>query len=173
MKTRNEFGQLLKELNLTGYGVELGVAAGSFSKTLLETSALKILFSIDRWNDHHDYSQYLATVHTLAQFRERSVILRLPFEEAVQLFNNNVFDFIYIDGYAHTGQDKGRTLHEWWPKVKPGGIFGGHDYSTTWPKTIEQVNQFAGCHPYCKLQFTEEITGQKDYPSWYCIKSKS
>jgi len=173
MKTRDEFGLLLKKLNLTGYGAELGVATGSFSKTLLETSPLKILFSIDRWNDHHNYQQYLKAAHLLSPFHERSIILKLPFEEAIHLFKNEAFDFIYIDGYAHTGQDEGRTLQQWWPKVKPGGIFGGHDYSESWPKTVKEVDKFAACHPYCSLQFTQEIVGQGGHPSWYCIKSMS
>ena len=172
MKSREGFGSLLNQLQLTGYGAELGVATGSFSKTLLETSNLKILFSIDRWNDRHDYNQYLKASLTLFPFHERSVIIKLPFEEAIHLFANESFDFIYIDGYAHTGQDEGRTLHQWWPKVKPGGIFGGHDYDKAWPKTIEEVDKFAKLNNI-KLKFTGEIAGQGGYPSWYCHKSNS
>ena len=101
----------------------------------------------------------------LNQHRERSVILKMPFEEAVHLFKDEIFDFIYIDGYAHTGQDDGRTLNEWWPKVKKGGIFAGHDYSVqSWPKTVEQVNKFAA-NNNIELQFTKE-----NFASWYCIK---
>ena len=62
-------------------------------------------------------------------------------------------------------QDDGRTLREWWPKVKKGGIFAGHDYSkTSWPKTVEQVDRFAKDNNL-KLEFTEE-----NFASWYCIK---
>ena len=173
MKNREGFGSLLNKLQLNGYGAELGVARGFFSTTLLKTSKLKILFSIDRWNDRHDYKEYLQASKVLSSFRERSVIIKLPFEEAVHLFANESFDFIYIDGYAHTGQDEGRILREWWPKVKVGGIFAGHDYSPAWPKTIEEVDKFEASHPHVKIKFTKEIEGQGGYPSWYCLKSSS
>jgi predicted O-methyltransferase YrrM len=165
IKTREQFGELLNSKNLTGYGVELGVAGGYFSNVLLKTSRLKILFSIDRWNDHHNYQQYLKAANLLSSFKERSVVLKLTFEEAVHLFKDETFDFIYIDGYAHTGQDNGRTLREWWPKVRKGGIFAGHDYSkTSWPKTVEQVDKFAKDNNL-KPEFTEE-----NFASWYVTK---
>jgi len=165
IKTREQFGELLNSKNLTGYGVELGVSGGYFSNVLLKTSRLKILFSIDRWNDHHNYQQYLKAANLLSSFKERSVVLKLTFEEAVHLFKDETFDFIYIDGYAHTGQDNGRTLREWWPKVRKGGIFAGHDYSkTSWPKTVEQVDKFAKDNNL-KPEFTEE-----KFASWYVTK---
>jgi predicted O-methyltransferase YrrM len=165
IEDRKEFGQLLKDKQLNGYGVELGVATGHFSNHILNTSSLKVLFSIDRWNDHHTYQEYVNAANMLNQHRERSVILKMPFEEAVHLFKDEIFDFIYIDGYAHTGQDDGRTLNEWWPKVKKGGIFAGHDYSVqSWPKTVEQVDKFATSNNL-KLEFTKE-----NFASWYCIK---
>jgi predicted O-methyltransferase YrrM len=165
IKTREQFGELLNSKNLTGYGVELGVSGGYFSNVLLKTSRLKILFSIDRWNDHHNYQQYLKAANLLSSFKERSVVLKLTFEEAVHLFKDETFDFIYIDGYAHTGQDNGRTLREWWPKVRKGGIFAGHDYSkTSWPKTVEQVDKFAKDNNL-KPEFTEE-----NFASWYVTK---
>ena len=44
---RQDLGELLTELQLFGYGVELGVASGWFSDIILRTSKLKLLFSID------------------------------------------------------------------------------------------------------------------------------
>jgi hypothetical protein len=59
IEDRKQFGQLLKDKQLNGYGVELGVATGHFSNHILNTSSLKVLFSIDRWNDHHTYQEYV------------------------------------------------------------------------------------------------------------------
>lgn len=37
-----------------------------------------------------------------------------------------------------------RTLRAWWPKVKPGGWFGGHDYGHAWfPGLKTAVDQWA------------------------------
>ncbi len=85
----------------------------------------------------------------------------------IYLMGVYVFDFIYIDGYAHTGQDNGTILKDWWPKLKSGGMFAGHDYCKQFPKTIEEVNKFATRHQL-KLNFTKE----EKYTSWYCIKNK-
>ena len=162
---RHCFGNLLSDLNLNQYGVELGVAQGYFSQSLLENSKLKILFSIDRWTDHHDYDEYLVTKERLSKYNERSVILKLPFEEAAKLFNDEIFDFIYIDGYAHTGQDKGQTLKEWWSKLKIGGVFAGHDYCIKYQETVKQVDKFVKRNNL-KLYLIQE----KANPSWYCKK---
>ena len=47
LESREGFGGVLNDLNLNQYGVELGVAEGYFSESLLKNSNLKILFSID------------------------------------------------------------------------------------------------------------------------------
>ena len=167
LESREGFGGVLNDLNLNQYGVELGVAEGYFSESLLKNSNLKILFSIDRWTDHHDYDEYLVAKERLSKYNERSVILKLKFKDAVKLFDGEIFDFIYIDGYAHTGQDNGTILKDWWPKLKSGGMFAGHDYCKQFPKTIEEVNKFATRHQL-KLNFTKE----EKYTSWYCIKNK-
>lgn len=41
--------------------------------------------------------------------------------------------FIYVDGYAHTGEDRGKTLFDWYPKLKIGGLMAGDDYHDDWP----------------------------------------
>lgn len=33
------------------------------------------------------------------------------------------------------------ALREWWPKISPGGVFGGHDYAT-WPGVYRAVDQW-------------------------------
>ena len=58
----------------------------------------------------------------------RYTFLRGTFESHVNSFDDETFDFIFIDGYANSGQENGKTLDDWWPKLKPGGIFSGHDY---------------------------------------------
>jgi hypothetical protein len=56
-------------------------------------------------------------------------------------FDDGTLDFFYIDGYAHTGNAGGRTLHDWWRKVRPGGVLAGHGYDAeNWPKNVAAVN---------------------------------
>ncbi len=127
-----------------GVGVELGVAAGKFSDKLLRKSPLALLYSIDAWagDRGHDDTQYEVAKDLLEPFGGRSRIIRARFDVAVNQFQDKSLDFIYIDGYAHTGQEQGRTLDQWWPKLKPGGIFAGDDYSEKYPLVIRYVDEF-------------------------------
>tara|TARA_Y100000389_G_C17052243_1_gene313332 strand:+ start:118 stop:318 length:201 start_codon:yes stop_codon:yes gene_type:complete len=59
------------------------------------------------------------------------------------LFPDDFFDFIYVDGYAHTGEENGKTFFDWWPKLKQNGIFSGDDYDNKkWTEVYKNVNNF-------------------------------
>ena len=76
------------------------------------------------------------------------------------------YDFIYIDGYAHTGQEEGDTLEGWWPKLKQGGIFAGHDYDIKrWPLTVAAVDSFS-----TSVDKKINLTQENQDKSWYIIK---
>jgi SAM-dependent methyltransferase len=171
LASREEFPRLLDQLELTGYGIELGVASGHFSDHLLAQGKLKILFSVDCWSDHHDDREHDAARQLLSCWGQHSVVLRLTFEEAVEMFDDETFDFIYIDGYAHSGQDDGKILADWWSKLRPGGVFAGHDYHPRWPLTMGQVDDFVACHGL-KLHITQEPMGQdrRTFNSWFIVK---
>ena len=47
-------------------------------------------------------------------------------EEAVAEFPDNSLDFIFIDG-DHRYAEVKKDLIMWYPKLKPGGVFCGHD----------------------------------------------
>lgn len=147
-----------------GNAVELGVARGAFSRMILENGRCTKLWSIDRWSDHHDITEYFRAVTTLSSVAPHiSSPLRMTFDEALPLFADESLDAIYIDGYANAGQEGGETLENWWPKLKRGGLFSGHDYHAEWPKTIEAVDAFAAKHGF-KFSLTVE---QEGYPSWF------
>lgn len=163
MKYRATFYQLINRLNLKT-GIELGVAQGEFSRLLLKSKFEK-LYLIDKWNDHHNTEEMINVYKKFKSELNRICIIRSLFEEALTLFENKSLDFIYIDGYAHTGQEQGKTLFDWYPKLKCGGIFAGHDYHFQWPKTIESVDKFIKTYNK-KLH----LTRGDYYPSWYIIK---
>jgi|694.fasta_scaffold01544_4 hypothetical protein len=148
-------------------GCELGVADGTFSAQILGHSTIQYLYSIDMWagDRGHNDAQYTKAVNQLLPYKDKNTIIKYRFDEAVSLFDDNFFDFIYIDGYAHTGQDNGKTLYDWWPKLKHNRIFSGHDYDKSWPKNIEAVDRFATKHNQ-KINVIED----KPYNSWYIIK---
>lgn len=166
---RSDLPSLLTRLGLLGEGVELGVARGAFSDHLLGQAAIRRLWSIDAWagDRGHDLAECAAATRRLARHGQRSIVLRARFDEALALFPDGSLDFVYIDGYAHTGNESGQTLLDWWPKVRPGGLFAGHDYSPEWPKNVAAVDRFREVAGIGEDRFW--ITGGDRYPSWVVV----
>lgn len=156
--TRNDLAK-----KFYGKTLELGVAAGDFSNEILNNERVDRHYAIDKWDDHHDIHEYLYALNRLACYK--CLTIRARFSEALKLFEDSFFDCIYIDGYAHTGQNDGETLDSWWPKLKSGGIFSGHDYHNDWILTKTNVNKFIIKHSL-RLFLTDDVK----YPSWYIIK---
>lgn len=166
---RSQLGELLPNKSIA---IELGVAKGYFSRELLENNPnISTLYSVDRWTDRsHQIKEYTNTVNYLRPYRDRNIIYRASFEEICPMFSDNIFDLVYIDGYAHTGQEEGNTLSQWWPKVKKGGIFSGHDYHNRWPLTIKQVDKFVKERGLTLYLTEEKAKTPQTYPSWYVVK---
>lgn len=57
-------------------------------------------------------------------------ILRGKSHEFSKEFANNSFDLIFVDGDHRYSWVK-KDLHHWWPKIRKGGIFCGHDCEGT------------------------------------------
>lgn len=147
-----------------GLFVELGVAAGRFAHELLSQHVHLRYLGIDRWSDHHDAKEEMTARKKLAPWKERARLQRCSFEDAARHMQDDSCDVVYVDGYAHTGQDDGRTLEQWWSKVRRGGYMAGHDYDLEkWPKTFKAVNYFAGSRGL-KVHVLDEPGG---YATWY------
>lgn len=155
-------------------GVELGVAAGVFSKEMVHSGYFRKFFGVDAYSDHHDTIEYFKALQSIGIFSQYKLI-RMRFEEAEGLFADESLDFVYVDGYAHTGEDQGRTIYAWLPKVKVGGVLAGHDYHPDWPAVVGAVN--ALCYqtgfPLYVTELSREPSAQDFYPSWAVIKQTS
>jgi len=166
--TRHDIVKLLPGSN--NIGIELGVAEGSFSSSLVRSGKFSALFGTDVYGDIHDTAEYKKAVASIG-IEKPYKLLRLTFEDALDLFPDNYFDFIYIDGFAHTGEEGGRTLLDWYPKLKVGGIMAGDDYHDNWPLVIWAVNHFVS-----QLGTPLTVTGIAGddkyslFPSWFITK---
>jgi len=138
---RELFPRLLNKLGLTGAGVEIGVQRGSFSELLLRQWRGGLLYSVDPWREFRaaDYADvanvsqaehdefYRTALQRLMPFQARSVVWRMTSKEAAGLIRDQALDFCYLDG-DHSQRGVRDDIELWYPKVKPGGILGGHDY---------------------------------------------
>jgi hypothetical protein len=139
--SRDEIPALLNTRNLVGRGAEIGVKTGKFSDHLLRHWKGKQLISIDPWLsddpdayvDRSNVSQdeferfYNETKERLASYGSRSKIWRLTSVEAAKKVADGSLDFVYIDA-RHDYESVKEDLAAWVDKVRPGGIFAGHDY---------------------------------------------
>ena len=139
IKSRDDFPKLLSNLGLNGHGAEIGVRYGTFSKLMLERSPCQTWTMVDIWKplpDDIDATQctveecedwYLRTRKMAAHFGNRARILRMFSAEAAQYIPDRFFDFVYIDA-GHTAKAITSDWGLWRWKVRPGGVFAGHDY---------------------------------------------
>jgi hypothetical protein len=57
---------------------------------------------------------------------------------AAGLYPDESLDFVWIDG-SHERDAVAADCRAWWPKIKPGGTMGGHDYD--WPEVRQAVSE--------------------------------
>lgn len=160
--------------DLTGtnnLGIELGVAAGSFSAKMVESGKFARFFGVDMYADSHNINEYKNALR-LVGLDQNYHLLRMTFDQAIDLFPDAHFDFIYVDGYAHTGEEGGRTLLNWYAKLKPGGIMAGDDYDATrWPLVVWAVHNLVS-QLGLALKVTDKTVGEtyNRFRSWFVIK---
>lgn len=125
--------------------IEIGVQEGKFSEKILQTSHPSIYHMVDPYICHSDESYqadpanvsqnsqeilYHKVLHKFSdEINKGSVYLhRKKSLEAVEIFPDNYFDFIYIDAMHHYDAVLA-DLNAYFPKLKTSGILAGHDYS--------------------------------------------
>lgn len=172
--TRRE--DVIRYVNPNGVGIELGVAEGEFSERILrETEDSDFyLYSVDMWagDRGHDVAQYSRVIQRFEKYKKRNTIIKLKFDEALPLFPDNYFDFIYVDGYAHTGGENGKTFYDWFPKLKNGGVMAGDDYHDNWPLVKSSVDLFASSidRDLHVINCHEPNSVWSEYPTWFIFK---
>jgi len=138
MKNRNELPQLLTRMNLLNKGAEIGSFKGDYAHHIISNWP-GTLYMVDVWREmsdeeYNDASNmkfhsptYIDTIKNLKGYEKRALMMRMDSVQASKLFPDDSLDFVYIDAnhtYEHAKQD----IRIWYPKVKSGGVFLGHDY---------------------------------------------
>lgn len=131
-----------------GMGVEIGVHLGDFSSIILNIATPEKLYLIDPWKHFKDPdksdSWYGGDNITQEIMDKRYEGVMKKFErqissgkveiyrelsvEAARHFSDAQLDFVYIDG-DHSYEGVKNDLAAFFPKVKPGGLIIGDDYT--------------------------------------------
>jgi hypothetical protein len=120
-----------------GKGVEIGVLKGEFSKQILKNWG-GTLYMVDVWkalgdeyidssNHVNHTTAYQETMKSIQEYEDRAIMIRTNSKTASEMFEDESLDFIFIDAnhaYDYVVED----INMWFPKLKKGGIFSGHDY---------------------------------------------
>ena len=137
---------------------------------MLKTNKFKKFFGVDTFMNIHKKEFDDANKNTLL-YKNKYNLIKSTFESALKKFDDKYFNFIYIDGFAHTGQEGGKTIIQWYKKLKVGGIIAGDDYHKDWPLVLWAVNDFAKqIKSKIFLTVSLKTNDYSNYPSWYLIK---
>ncbi|TKB07109.1 MAG: class I SAM-dependent methyltransferase [Mesorhizobium sp.] len=137
--------------------LELGVWKGEFAESLLKAcSVIERLYLLDSWRNLETWNkpwnvdeETFRAVYEEAMDRtqiggDRCVRLRGTTMEVIDQIPDGSLDLAYVDG-DHTLRGISIDLIKAYPKVRPGGILGGDDYTPTIWQHSEQFEPSLVC----------------------------
>jgi predicted O-methyltransferase YrrM len=146
--------ETFKELGFK-VGVEVGVAEGYFAEDMLKAIPGLKLYGIDIWSSYSGYQEYIDREEKcFEEAKQRTAgydctLIRKYSIDAVNQFEDNSLDFVYIDG-AHDFYNVATDICLWSKKVKIGGVVWGHDFKRRHHKWIVDVPDVVIPYSYAK-----------------------
>ncbi len=121
-------------------GVEVGVFQGKNAVYLIQDSPIKKLYLVDSYKPYYDFGSGNYTQEEMDNYHAEAIANLEPYKDRVEFiikdsvgaakdFKDESLDFVYIDA-GHSYDEVFSDLTVWLPKVRKGGIIGGHDYGT-------------------------------------------
>jgi hypothetical protein len=163
--------ELLKRLKSGGRVAEIGVDHADFSEVILEATQPERLHLVDTWGSERYHDGLFRMISEKFKPRianEQVRIHRKLSIEAAQDFENDYFDWIYIDT-DHSYETTRDELLLYASKVKGDGIIAGHDYTMgNWVSSyrygvIEAVHEFCVKHDWELLYVTLEPSENQSF----------
>jgi len=115
--------ELYKKKKVTG--VEIGVASGINAYNILRVLNIEKLYLIDPYNCANEKS-FIIAKRLLQPYKKRIIFVK----ERSHIIANQIpndLDFVYIDG-DHSYKGIQNDFYSYYPKIKTGGVIGGHDF---------------------------------------------
>ena len=136
---------ILEQLDKNSKIVEVGVWKGDFSRQIWNISSPNLLVLVDSWQfdekvrgcapqvsgeeplNQNFFDQAKKDTYDKFENVQNVNILELNSLEASSKYEDNFFDYIYIDA-EHTYKAVTKDLEVWYPKLKKNGTLFGDDY---------------------------------------------
>lgn len=132
-------------------GTWLGQSAAFMAVEIANSKKNIDFFCVDTWNGSEEHQEdkrikenklYETFLNNISPISEYIIPMRMTSEQASKHFKDESLDFVFIDA-NHEYEEVKKDIIAWYPKVKKGGIFAGHDYSDTWQGVVKAVNEWA------------------------------
>ena len=120
VKSLQNKGELSKDITF----VEIGADLCKNAQNIMQHIDLKKLILVDPYIDDDERYKF---AKNKVNFFSCMRLIRQTSKEAVKGFKDDSIDVVYIDGnheYDYVKED----IDIWYPKVKKGGVIGGHDF---------------------------------------------
>jgi predicted O-methyltransferase YrrM len=147
---REGLEDLIKEIPNKGSMVEIGTFTGE--STVIFGNHFEKVIGIDPMLQDYDkqdptskfnFNEVLDMFNNRVKDHKNIQLITKTSDDAVSDFNDESFDFIYIDG-IHQYDNVKQDIINYLPKVKKGGVIGGHDYGSSWPGVRQAVDEMFG-----------------------------
>ena len=124
------------------YGLEIGTHRGENAYNMLKLLDIKKMFFVDPYLPHSTGCKHYKKAKKILSKWQNKIYFRLAkSDDASKMFRDHYFDFIYIDG-DHSYEAVKRDIELYYPKVKIGGVLGGHDFCGSCPGVCKAVLEF-------------------------------
>lgn len=149
----NLYSKIVEHFQSGSKFVEVGSWKGRsvcFLAVEVENSGKKIsIDSVDTWlgsEEHvgHEilkedklYKEFIMNIEPVKHIVNP---IRMTSLDAANLYVDESLDFVFIDA-SHKYEDVLDDIKAWYPKVKKGGFFAGHDYPS-WSGVVQAVDEF-------------------------------
>lgn len=178
--------QVMARLPPGGAVVEVGVYRGAMGARILGARTDARWHGVDPWLPAEEQpAEYVATGDPHARmsrkvqldnlsaargavggFDDRATIHRMTSVDAAPLFADGSVDVVFLDG-RHDYDGVMADIEAWWPKIKPRGWLGGHDYGH--PRADFEIGVAGAVDWWAKREGVEVVLG--DDMAWWARRS--
>ena len=142
-------------------GAEVGVLLGENAETILNCLNMGKLYLIDAYRAYEDYAEQAILAERacgagpiaaevlmttrLSAFKDRCQLVKKLSVDAAQDIPDGL-DFVYIDA-NHAYEYVKADIQAYFPKVRTGGVMGGHDFGRGWvgcTRAVEEMTAALG-----------------------------
>ena len=129
----------IKRLKGDVVGIEIGTCRAESTYLILdECQNVKKIYTIDPFESYEDWcggidqttmDKFEAIAkENLSKFGDRVEMVKKSSVDALDTFEDGKADFVFIDG-DHSYEATYNDLCNYYPKLRAGGLFSGHDYN--------------------------------------------